>query len=98
MSNNSPIRHFLKIEAGKGGKEEGLLMRVPLGLIRAGTKMRALILRKERGKINQKLKKKGIVGDIFEMSDNQIDDLIRNLGELEIKARYNKGSFRIYSE
>ncbi len=96
-----PVPRFLKMEAGgtdKDGNDEGFRMRVPLDLLRAGIKMRALIPETKRNKINVKLREKGIEGDIFEMSDDQIDTLIRSLGELELEAGDGDGSFRIYVE
>ncbi len=96
-----PVPRFLKMEAGaigKDGKDEGFRMRVPLDLLRAGIKMRALIPETKRDKINEKLREKGIEGDIFEMSDDQIDTLIRSLGELEIEGGDSDGSFRLYLE
>ncbi len=96
-----PGPRFLKMEAGstgKDGKDEGFRMRVPLDLLRAGIKMRALIPETKRVKINEKLREKGIEGDIFEMSDDQIDTLIRSLGELEMEAGDGDGSFRLYLE
>ena len=92
---------YLKVEGigtGKDGKEEGLRMRVPLDLLRAGIKMRALMPKAKRDKINEKLREKGIEGDVFEMSNDQIDNLIRSLGELEFEAGDSEGSFRIYLE
>jgi hypothetical protein len=96
-----PVPRFLKMEAGatgKDGKDEGFRMRVPLDLLRAGIKMRALIPETKRNKINVKLREKGIEGDIFEMTDDQIDTLIRSLGELELEAGDGDGSFRLYLE
>ena len=98
---DSPGPRFLKMEAGstgKDGKDEGFRMRVPLDLLRAGIKLRALIPETKRDKINEKLRAKGIKGDIFEMSDGQIDTLIRTLGELEIEAGDSEGKFRLYLE
>ncbi|MDP6604507.1 MAG: hypothetical protein QGG17_09970 [Rhodospirillales bacterium] len=95
------VPRFLKMEAGstdKNGKDEGFRMRVPLDLLRAGIKMRALIPETKRDKINEKLRKKGIAGDVFEMSDDQIETLIRSLGELEIEAGDGEGGFRLYLE
>jgi polyhydroxyalkanoate synthesis regulator phasin len=92
---------FLKMVArsiDKDGKDEGFRMQVPLDLLRAGIKMRALIPKKKREKINEKLKEKGIEGDIFEMSDDQINTLIRSLCEIEMEAADSNGSFRIYLE
>ena len=96
-----PVPRFLKMEAGatdKDGKEEGFRLRVPLDLLRAGIKMRALIPETKRAKISEKLREKGIEGDIFEMPDDQIDTLIRNFTELEMEASDGEGSFRVFLE
>jgi hypothetical protein len=71
---------------------------VPLDLIRAGLKLRALIPETKRDKINDKLRKKGIEGDVFEMSDDKIESLIRTLGELEIEGVDGEDGFRLYLE
>ena len=94
------VPRFLKIEAAstKDGKDEGFRMRVPLELLRAGIKMRALIPEGKRHKINEKLRQKGIGGDIFEMSDAEIDGLIRSMGELEVEGGDGGGTFRLYLE
>jgi len=92
---------FLKMVArsvDEDGKDEGFRMQVPLDLLRAGIKMRALIPKKKREMINEKLMEKGIEGDIFEMSDDQINSLIRSLCELEMEAADGSGSFRLYLE
>ncbi len=57
--------------------------------------MRALIPEKKQDKINKKLKEKGIEGDIFDMSDDQINTLIKILCELEIEAGDGDGGFFI---
>ena len=92
---------FLKLEVnaiGEDGKDEGLRMRVPLDLLRAGIKMRALIPKAKRDRINEKLKEKGIEGDVFDMSNDQIDDLIRSMCELKIEAGDGEGGLRIFLE
>jgi len=97
----SSAPRFLKMEAsstGKDGKDEGFRIRVPLALLRAGIKMRALIPENKRAKISEKLREKGIEGDIFEMPDDQIDTLIRNFTELEMEASDGEGSFRVFLE
>ena len=96
-----PTPRFLKMEAGstgKDGKDEGFRLRVPLDLLRAGIKMRALIPETKREKIIEKLREKGIKVDFFEMSEDEIDALIRSLGELEMEAGDGDGSFRLYLE
>jgi hypothetical protein len=96
-----PTPRFLKMVArsiDEDGKDEGFRMQVPLDLLRAGIKMRALIPKKKREKINEKLKEKGIEGDIFEMSDDQVNTLISSLCEIEMEAADSTGSLRIYLE
>ena len=96
-----PAPRFLKVEAGgvgKDGKDEGFRMRIPLDLLRAGIKMRALIPEARPDKINERLREKGIEDDIFEMSDEQLDSLIHTLGELELEAGDSNGSVRLYLE
>ncbi len=92
---------FLKIDAsstGKEGKDESFRMRVPLDLIRAGLKLRALIPETKRDKINERLRNKGIEGDVFEMSDDEIESLIRTLSDLEIEGVDGEDGFRLYLE
>lgn len=99
-----PAPRFLKVEAGgvgkdgKDGKDEGFRMRIPLDLLRAGIKIRALIPEARRDRINERLREKGIEDDIFEMSDAQLDSLIHTLGELELEAADSNGSVRLYLE
>ncbi len=96
-----PAPRFLCMEAGstpKSGKDESFRMRVPLDLIRGGIKMRALIPEAKRAKINEKLREKGIEGDVFEMSNEQIEALIRSLGELEMEGGDSDAGFRLYLE
>ena len=96
-----PAPRFLCMEAGstpQSGKDESFRMRVPLDLVRAGIKMRALIPEAKRAKINERLREKGIEGDVFEMSNEQIETLIRSLGELEMEGGDSDGGFRLYLE
>ncbi|MGI9421936.1 MAG: SHOCT-like domain-containing protein [Hyphomicrobiaceae bacterium] len=95
---NRPLPRYFKMEGRGNGKDEGFRIRVPLDLLRAGIKMRALIPQTKRDKINEKLREKGVTGDIFEMTDDQIDSLIRTLGELEIEGGDSDGNFRVYLE
>jgi len=83
-----PMPKFLKIEARSSGdgKEDALRVRVPLALIRAGLKMRGLVPEAARGRINDRLKEKGIGVDLFAMSEGEIDEVIRMLSEVEIEA------------
>jgi len=83
-----PMPKFLKIDARSSGgdKEDSVRVRVPLGLIRAGMKMRGLVPERARGRINDRLREKGIDVDLFEMSEGDFDGFIRVLSEIEIEA------------
>ena len=96
---NRPAPRYLMLEGmgiGKDGENEGIRMRVPLNLLRAGMKMRALVPEAKRNMINEQLRRKGIDGDVFSMSEEQIDDFVQTLSELEFEAGDSEGSLRIY--
>jgi hypothetical protein len=95
------IPRFLRIQASAAsadGKDEGFNLSVPLELVRAGFKLRSLIPKSKRDKINEKLRAKGVEADIFEISDKQIDVLISSLSEVKMEAGDSEGNLRIYLE
>lgn len=98
---NRPAPRYLMLEGmgiGKDGENEGFRMRLPLNLLRAGMKMRALIPEAKRNMINEKLRQKGIEGDVFNMSEEQIDAFVQSLSELEFEAGDSEGGVRIFLE
>jgi len=88
-----PVPKFLKIDAQSPGKGTGesVRVRIPLGLIRAGLKMRGLVPEAARGRINASLREKGLDLDLFEMSEGDIDRFVRVLGEVELEADGGNG-------
>jgi len=88
-----PAPKYLKIQANSSGsgKDDSFRLRVPLSLIRAGMKMRGLVPEKARNEVNEKLREKGIEIDLFEMSERDIDGMIRMLAEVEVDAESGGG-------
>ena len=94
-----PLPRYLHIVGLAGGNgEEGFRMRIPLNLLRAGMKMRALVPEEAREQIAAKLREKGIEADMFELPEDRIDDFIRALADLEFEAGDKQGGLRIYLE
>jgi len=66
-------------------------IKIPIGLIRAGVKLTALIPLHARGKINNALKEKGIDLDINTFKKQDLDELIRHLSKMEINVDTQNG-------
>ena len=95
-----PVPKYLIMAAHDGKKGDGpkevFRMKVPLSLLRAGVKMKALIPEEARERAQAKLKARGIEIDPFDLSDDQVDEFLRALGELEMVAGDETGEFRMY--
>jgi protein tyrosine/serine phosphatase len=61
-------------------------VRIPVGLIRAGMKLRALVPAHVADDVNDALEKKGIHFDIRDLKDEYLDELITALRETEINV------------
>lgn len=73
-------------------------MRIPLSLLRAGMRMRALVPEEARERIAAALREKGVDADMFELPEDRIDDFIRALADLEFEAGDTRGGPCIYLE
>ena len=73
-------------------------IRVPVGLIRAGMKLKALIPPKVAEDVNEALKEKGIGFDIRNLKDEYIEELMTALSETEINVDSEDGEVRIHAE
>jgi hypothetical protein len=72
-------------------------VRVPLGLLRAGMRFTSLIPPHAISKINGSLQEKGIPFDFNSLKPDDIDELIKNLAEMEVKVNSKKGeNVRVY--
>ena len=82
---------------GKG--ETGRVnIRIPMGLIRAGIKLKALIPPQAVDDINRAFQEKGINFDIRDLKDEYLESLVTALGESEIKVDSHEADVSIYAE
>jgi hypothetical protein len=89
---NLPQYLFVKVDSDDGDKVN---IRVPLKLVKAGIKLKALLPREAQDKINAKLDEKGINLDDFEAEN--FKDILDALAEFEINVDEKKGDrVRIY--
>ena len=90
--NNLPKYLFVKVDSVDGDKVN---IRVPLKLIKAGIKLRALLPKDAQDKVNAKLNEKGINLDDF--NDENFKDILDALTEFEMNVDDKKGDkVRIY--
>jgi SHOCT-like domain len=76
---------------------ESVNIRVPLGLVKAGMKLKALLPEKARKKIDDKFSEKGI--DLGKVGANELDEILSSLGELHVDVNGgSKEKVRIFCE
>ena len=78
------------------GPREAFRIKVPLSLLRAGIKLKALVPEEARNQALDNLRAQGIEIDPFELSEDQFDDLVQSLSEFEMEAGDETGGFRIF--
>lgn len=72
-------------------------IRVPIGLIRAGMRLTTLIPAPAMEQINTKMKEKGISFDLNNIKPDDIEELIKNLSEMEVNVNSKNGDIvKIY--
>lgn len=83
---------FVKVDSVDGDKVN---IRVPLKLVKAGIKLKALLPQDAQDKINAKLNEKGI--DLDDFKAENFKDILDGLSEFEMKVDEKKGDkVRIY--
>ena len=89
---NLPQYLFVKVDSEDGDKVN---IRVPLKLVKAGIKLKALLPQDAQDKINVKLSEKGI--NLEDFKDENLKDILDALTEFEINVDEKKGDkVRIY--
>ncbi len=74
-------------------------VRVPIGILRTGIKLTALIPPLAMAHIDEHIKEKGFDFDLSHIKKEDIDDLIANLGELQVDVQSRNGdNVRVYCE
>jgi hypothetical protein len=85
-------------QAGHHHETGRVNIRIPMGLIRAGIKLKALIPPQAADDINKALKDKGINFDIRDLKDEYLENLITALGESEIDVDSAEAEVHIRAE
>ena len=74
-------------------------VRVPVGILRAGIKLTALIPPLAMAHIDEHMKEQGLNFDLSHIKKEDIEELIANLGELEVDVKSRNGdTVRVYCE
>jgi hypothetical protein len=72
-------------------------VRVPLGLIRAGMRFTSLIPAHAMEHINRTMHEKGMSFDLNNIKPDDIEELIKNLAEMEVNVKSKNGdTVRVY--
>ena len=80
------------------GEHGRVNIRIPMGLIRAGIKLKALIPPQAVDNINQAFKEKGINFDFRDLKDEYLETLVTALGESEISVDSEEAEVHIHAE
>ena len=102
----SPPKYlYVRVEPKEGferqpgqGETGRVNVRIPMGLIRAGIKLKPLIPPQVADDINRAFKEKGISFDIRDLKDEYLESLVTALGESEIKVDSREAEVNIHAE
>ncbi len=72
-------------------QQDNVDVRVPLGLIRAGMRFTSLIPPQAMDQINSSLKEKGMNFDLGNIKPEDIEELIKNLADMEVNVKSKNG-------
>lgn len=92
---------YVRVEPKEGCKdaEKGRVnVRIPVGLIRAGMKLRALIPDQAADGMNRAIKEKGFNFDIRNIKDADLEELITALTDTEINVDSAEAEVQIHAE
>ena len=90
---------YLRVEvnSGKPGKADQVNIRVPIGLLKAGVRLKGLIPGDAAARVNSALKDKGI--DLDSLKGGALDELVEHLGDLEVDVKDSDGdTVRVFCE
>jgi len=95
---------YLRIEVRPGSstesssEAEGVNIRVPISLIRAGMKLTALIPPHAADKVHDALKEKGVDFDLRNLKMDDIEELVEALSNLEVDVESGEEKVHVYVE
>ena len=95
-----PPPKYLRIVVGNDSdsQPERVNIRVPMGLIRAGVKLAALLPSEAAAKVNEKLKSKGLDFDLLNFKADDLEELVGALADLEVDVQGGHEKVRVYVE
>jgi hypothetical protein len=108
-SKSVPKYLYVRVEPKEGSAKQGeghpsmgehgrVNVRIPVGLIRAGMKLKSLIPPHVADEVNDAMKEKGIGFDIRSLKDEDIDELVSLLRDTHIDVDSEDAEVRIYAE
>jgi hypothetical protein len=80
------------------GKTTKVNIRVPMALIRAGVRLGGLIPPEAREKANAAMRQKGMDFDLNSIKPENLEEIIRQLNDLEVNVDEDKAKVRIFAE
>lgn len=80
------------------GKREHVNIRIPIGLIRAGVKLGAVLPDSAREKLSGKFGEHGMQFDLNKIDGDNIDEILKALTEMSIDVDDEKETVRIFCE
>jgi hypothetical protein len=93
---------YVRVEPKEGHEKDPensrVNVRIPMGLIRAGMKLKALIPPQAADEINRSMHEKGINFDIRNIKDEYLEELVTALGDTEINVDTKEAEVRIRAE
>jgi len=101
-SKSFPKYLYVRVDPKEGHCKEAkpgrVNIRIPVGLIRAGMKLKALIPPQVADDVNRAMKEKGLSFDIRDLKDEYLEELIAALGNTEINVDSQEAEVRIHAE
>ena len=101
---DTPAPKYLRIvvepnpDGSSDAGKERVNIRVPMGLIRAGVKLTALIPSDVGARVNDALRKQGIDLDLRALKAQDLDQIIDGLRDLEVEAEDGQHKVHVYTE
>lgn len=94
-SGTAPKYMYVKVVSQKG---DNVNVKIPLGLLKAGLKLTALIPKPATEQINKAMAEKGMSFDINNLKPEDLEELVEAMREMEIEVDSNNGdTVRVYA-
>lgn len=99
---NRPQLKYLRIaidsdEEGEDGPTK-VNIRVPMQLLRAGVKLASIIPPKARDEVNAAMRENGVPFDLNQLKPENLEELVDQLGDLQVDVDEKRTKVRIFCE